>query len=79
MQDLEPTILQQLSTYFGSNPFLKIQVQGFEKCGVGNVYRKEEESFLKTVKIVTRDDVHKNANVVNSHVIYKTKRQDEGT
>jgi len=42
-------------------------------------YDAEEETFIKTVEIVARDDVPDHANVINSHVLYKLKQNDDGT
>ena len=64
---------------FGQRPFMKFQAQGLPLYPLINSYQLEEDSFIKTVKLVHVSDVPKDANIITSHVIYKVKSNDDGT
>lgn len=57
VKDLESENLQQLSEHFWNKPFLKFPAQSFEQYPLINAYDDEEKSFLKTVKICSRENV----------------------
>jgi len=75
----EPIVLASMVKHFGKKPFLKHQAQGFEQYSLSKAYDAEEETFIKTIKIIPRDDVPADANMVNSHVLYKVKQNEDGS
>ena len=77
--DIGQEELLRMKKYFGNKPFLKHQAQGFEQFSLVNSYRDEEATFLKTVSVVPRSEVPSDANVINSHVLYKLKDNDDGS
>ena len=77
--DKEPEVLREMMNHFGNKAFLLHQAQGFEQFPLVTSYNREEESFVKTVKIVSRDEVPPQANVIGSHVLYKLKLNDDGS
>ena len=74
---MEPTVLKEMQHYFGNKSFLKFQAQGFDQYPLTKAYQKDEESFIKTVKSIPINEVPANANVINSHTIYKIKTLDD--
>lgn len=58
---------------------MKHEAQGFERYVLGKTYLIDEEVYLKTVKPIFRFDVPLYANVVNHHVLYKVKQNDDGS
>ena len=44
-----------------------------------NSYRLEEDTFVKGVEVVAIDEVPDGANIINSHVLYKVKQNDDGS
>lgn len=79
LQSNEQEILSQLSKFFGNKPFLRFQCQGFEQFPLINAYRKEEVQFLNIVKPVLIESVPRNANIIDSHTLYKVKHNDDDT
>ena len=77
IDDKEPVVLQRMLAHFGNKTFLHHEAQGFEQFALVKAYMHEEDSFTKTVKIVPRDKLPNGANVVNSHVLYKIKKNDD--
>lgn len=77
--DAEPDDLNLMEEHFGNKSFMKHQAQGFEQYTLNKSYDAEETSFLNTVKIVPHSDVPSDANIVNSHVLYKVKNNDDGS
>ena len=75
----EQDILKSMKMTFGNKSFLRFQCQGFDLYPLINSYSKEEEQFLKIVEVIPIDKVPENANIVNSHVIYKLKNSDDGS
>lgn len=75
----EQEILRSMQTAFGNKSFLKYQCQGFELHPLYNAYQKEEEQFLDIIQVVPIELVPENANIVNSHVLYKLKSNDDKT
>ena len=75
----EQVDFQSMFNHFGNRPFLMSQAQGFPQACIINAYKREEESFKHTVRVVTRDTVPSNANVISSHVIYKIKLNDDNS
>lgn len=73
----EDEVLQELVAFFGNKAFLKHQSQGFQQFPMLNAYEKEEEQFLKTVDVIPIQDFKKKLTIINSHVIYKVKKDDE--
>lgn len=56
---------------------MKHLAQGFEQIPIVNVYGSEEEHLLQTVCSVRTSDGPVDSNVIDSHVIYKVKQDDE--
>ena len=79
VEDMEPHELNRMFQFFGNKPFLKFQAQGFEQYILSAAYKKEEESFLKTVKIIPKESLPQDANIIRSHTLYKIKVSDDGT
>ena len=75
----EQQTLQLLLDTFGNKPFMRHHAQGFDQACMDNAYAVEEDGFKKTVKLIPRDQVPANSNVINSHVIYKVKINDDQT
>lgn len=67
-------VLSALEDHFGNRTFLRHQNQGFEQFPTVNSYKTEEETFLKTVKIVLKHNVSHGANAISSHTLYKIKK-----
>lgn len=55
---------------------MRHQVQGFEQYPLVNACAREEETFLKTARVVYHRDIPADANVINSHTLYKVKQND---
>lgn len=72
-------VLSVMEDKFENKTFLRHQAQGFEQLPLVNSYKTEEESFLKTVKIVPKKSVPHGANVISSHTINKVKKNDDGS
>lgn len=51
----------------------------FPSFALLNAYKKEEEYFKKTLKMVSISDVSQNSNVIYVHVIYRGKVNDDHT
>lgn len=49
VSDAEPIVLNQMDEHFGNKPFHKFQAQGFEQFVLVKAFKKEGETFLKTV------------------------------
>lgn len=64
--------------HFGNKQFMRFQTQGFEKYPLNKAYAIEEEEFLNPVKVISKFEIPKGANVVNSHVLYKIKTKEGG-
>lgn len=79
VKNMEPYELQRMYNFFGNKPFLRFQAQGFEQYVITSAYKQEEESFLKTVKLVPKEKVPENANIIRSHTLYKIKVNDDST
>ena len=80
--NMRSTEQEELTLYvdtFGHKDFMKFQAQGLQSFLLSNAYYKEEESFKDTVETVTISQVPENANVITSHVIYKVKKNDDGS
>lgn len=77
MQSKEPEILQSMVLHFGNKQFLRHQAQGFEQFPLHVFYDKGEAELLKTVEVILVDQVPSTTNVVNSHVIYRFKTDDD--
>lgn len=58
---------------------MKREAQGFEQFSLKNAYDAEEESFLKTTKIMPISEIPADESVVNSRVLYSIKHADDGT
>lgn len=69
--------LDRVFQFFGNKPFLKFQAQGFEQFLMQSGYKDEEQSFLKTVEVIPKTNLPKNANIIRSHTIYKIKVNDD--
>lgn len=74
----ESDVLSDMSTHFGNKSFLKHQAQGFEQSPLLNAYRKEKETFSKTVRLIPKFIVPAGANIVSSRTLYKVKQNDDG-
>lgn len=76
----ENEVLKELFGFFENKPFLKHHSQGFQQFPLVNAYKKEEEQFIKTVRIITIDYLKDKTvlNIINSHTLYKFKQTDEG-
>lgn len=72
--DQEPIELQRMMDHFRNKPFMRHQAQGFEQFPLVKSYRIEKDTFLKTVYTVPNSEVPLDANVINSHVLYKIKQ-----
>lgn len=79
VKNMEPQELERMFNFFANKPFLRFQAQGFETFMITSAYKQEEESFLKTVKLVSIEDVPENANFIRSHTLYKIKVNDDST
>lgn len=52
--DIAHLELNRMFQFFGNKPFLKFQAQGFEQFLLQAAYKDEEQSFLKTVEVISR-------------------------
>lgn len=75
----EQSVLRELIHVFGNKSFLRHQAQGFEKFPLVNAYVAEENEFTKNVKVVTRSNLPPQANIIQTHVIYKIKLNDDSS
>lgn len=75
----EPNELGRMFEFFGNKPFMKFQAQGFEQFVLSKAYKSEEDVLLKTVEVIPREKVPKNANVIRSHSLYMIKVNDDGS
>lgn len=66
-----------MAEHFGNKQFMRFQAQGFEQYPLRNAYEKEEGEFYKTIKVVPISELPTDANIVNSHVLYKVKHNDD--
>lgn len=41
-----------MAKYFGNKQFMRYQTLGFEQYTIRNAFKKKEEEFIKTVKVV---------------------------
>ena len=73
------TVISSMREHFGNKPFQRHQAQGFDQYPLVNAYKAEDETFLKTVRPVTHDNVPKGSNVISSHTLYKVKQNDDGS
>lgn len=71
--------LAQISNFFGNMQFIRFQGQGFEQYPMIHAKNKEELQLLNIVKPVLIKDVPSNTNIINSHTLYKVKRNDDDT
>ena len=75
---IEQSVLQNYVKAFGHRDFMSYQAQGLEFFSLKNAYVKEEV-FKKTVRMVHKSKIPKDANIILSHVIYKVKINDDGS
>lgn len=75
----ESSVLSSMLENFGNKAFLIHQAQGFDQFPLVNAYKAEEETFLKTVRPVSKCKIPPASNIINSHVLYKVKQNDDGT
>lgn len=66
-------MLKQIFDTFGNEPFMCHQAQGFDQYLVLGAYKREKDSFTKSVCIVGSDSAGSEAKIISSHVIYKIK------
>lgn len=71
--------LRSLFDKFGKKSFKLHRTQGFEQFPLYNAYRSEQESFLKKFRMIPSEQLPINVNIINSHVIYKVKINDDQT
>lgn len=76
---IESSVLSSMLRHFGNKPFLIHEAQGFDQFPLVNAYKAEEETFLKTVRPVLKSKVPPSSNIINSHVLYKIKQNDDGS
>lgn len=69
--DVEPNGLKLLKEHFGNKSFMNHQAQGFEQYTLNKSYKAEKTSFLETVKCVPHCEEPRDANIKNSHILYK--------
>lgn len=77
--DAESDDLKLIDDHFGKKRFTEYQAQGFEQYTLKNFYDAKKTSFLKTVKTVPHSGLPSDANIVKSHVLYKVKKNDDGS
>lgn len=58
---------------------MRFKAQGFDQYVLENAYKKEEEDFIKTVELVTRDQVPPDTNVFKSYSFYKIKINNDAS
>lgn len=66
-----------MDKHFRNNGCIKHEAQGFVQYRLDKSIDTEESSFLKTVKVVPHCDVPIDINIVNSHVLQETKKNDD--
>lgn len=71
---METPVLQRMLFHFGKKTIRKHHSQGFEKFTVSKYYDAEDRSFLKTFKMMLRNDVPTQENIFKNHVLYKLKK-----
>lgn len=76
---MEPHELNRMFQFFGNTPFLKFQAQGFEQYVFLSAYKQEQESFLKSVKIVPKESLPEDASIIKSQTLYKIKVNYDAT
>jgi len=79
LSSIEKSVVDQYWNLFRSKEFLIWDAQGLPRFITHNAYRKEEDSFVETVKKVHVSDIPEGANIITSHVLYKVKLRDDGT
>ena len=79
LSSAEQNDLKDLLEHFGNKSFLGYMAEGFPSYLMQNAYFDEENSFKKTVRVVSRYEVPAESNVISSHVIYKIKVTDDGS
>lgn len=62
---------------FGNKHFLTHQVQEFDQLPLVAAYKTKEKTFLKTVPPVPKVASHLHLTLLNSHVLYEVKRNDD--
>lgn len=72
-------MLKEIIEVFGNKPFLRNQAQAFEQIPLFMVYYIEKNEFEKNVKVVNRNKVPHDANIISIHVIFKVKLNDAST
>lgn len=73
-RDAEHSELTRVLDHFGNKAFLKYQAQGFEQFLILKAYDTEEQNFMKTLSVISKNEIHDNANITNSHCLYKVKK-----
>lgn len=75
----EPMVLKPQLPTFGNEPFKSHHAQGLQQHALLIVYKREEDVFADTVKCVPRRLVPNAANIISSHVLYKTNVNDDSS
>lgn len=76
INNIKASELHSMLLNFGNKPFLRHQAQSFEKFKLAKSYSQEEDSFMKTIKLVLKIYVSTKENVFNSHVLHKIKTDE---
>lgn len=56
---------------------MRHHAEGYQQPVLFKAYQEEELEFLKTVSVIPRSSLPRNANVISSHTIYKIKITDD--
>lgn len=79
LESQEQELLENYAKSMGYNSFMLHEADGLPSSVLHNSYTREEEKFKQTVKEVHVSAVPDNANIISSHVIYKIKKNDDGS
>lgn len=79
LSSTEGTVLKQMREHFGNKTFMKHEARVFEQFSICNSYSKEEESFMKNLKLKSKDKLPKGADNINRNPLYKVKQEEDET
>lgn len=77
LSSTEKESVQMFYNVFEHKEFSLNAAQGLPSFKIENAYKKEEDKFMRTVRLVPTSKVPQGANVITSHVMYKVKASDE--
>lgn len=79
LSSIEKETIDKYFHVFGHKELMLHHAQGLPPFVTENAYKKEEDSFTKTVRKVPVRKIPVGCNVISSHVLYKVKVLDDGS